>query len=60
MDPARCPWFAALKRTAQIGSHVFMTHYREGETAGKGRVASLGVKRARSLSAAFRGIFRQA
>jgi hypothetical protein len=70
MDPARCSWFAALKRTAQIGSHVFMTHYREGElprppsidceTAGKGRVASLDVKRARSLSAAFGGIFRRA
>ena len=31
MDPARCPWFATLKRTARIGSHVFMTHYRKGE-----------------------------
>ncbi len=70
MDPARCLWFAALKRTAQIGSHVFMTHYREGEppgppaldceTAGKGRIASLDVKRVRSFSAAFRGSFRQA
>lgn len=25
MDPARCPWFADLRRTARIGSHVFMT-----------------------------------
>lgn len=25
MDPADCPWFAALRRTARIGSHVFMT-----------------------------------
>ena len=25
MDPERCPWFAALKRTARIGGHVFMT-----------------------------------
>lgn len=34
MDPARCPWFAALRRTARIGSHVFMTHYLEGEPVG--------------------------
>ena len=25
MDPANCPWFAGLRRTARIGSHVFMT-----------------------------------
>ena len=31
MDPDRCPWFAALRRTTRIGAHVFMTHYREGE-----------------------------
>jgi hypothetical protein len=31
MDPAKCPWFAGLKRTATIGRHVFMTHYRPGE-----------------------------
>jgi hypothetical protein len=34
MEPERCPWFAALKRTAAIGRHVFMTHYRAGEPAG--------------------------
>lgn len=31
MDPSRCPWFAKLKRTTRIGSHVFMTHYKKGE-----------------------------
>ena len=31
MDPARCPWFARLKRTAVIGEHVFMRHYAQGE-----------------------------
>lgn len=31
MDPSRCPWFAKLKRTAVIGNHVFMTHYKPGE-----------------------------
>jgi hypothetical protein len=31
MDPSRCAWFAKLKRTATIGQHVFMTHYRKGE-----------------------------
>lgn len=31
MDPAKCPWFAGLKRTAIIGQHVFMTHYAAGE-----------------------------
>ncbi len=49
MDPSRCPWFAKLKRTTRIGSHVFMTHYKKGEkrqglaldcrTAGKGWLA---------------------
>lgn len=34
MDPANCPWFARLKRTASIGAHVFMTHYGEGEVRG--------------------------
>ena len=34
MDPSRCAWFAGLKRTAQIGSHVFMTHYQPGEARG--------------------------
>jgi spore germination cell wall hydrolase CwlJ-like protein len=34
MDPERCPWFAALKRTARIGGHVFMTHHRPGEPPG--------------------------
>jgi spore germination cell wall hydrolase CwlJ-like protein len=34
MDPARCPWFAQLKRTVQIGAHVFMTHHRPGESRG--------------------------
>jgi hypothetical protein len=32
MDPAKCPWFATLKRTAEIGGHVFMTHWGDGET----------------------------
>jgi hypothetical protein len=31
MDPRHCPWFATLKRTTQIGGHVFMTHYADGE-----------------------------
>jgi hypothetical protein len=31
MDPSRCPWFAKLKRTTRIGSHVFMAHYKKGE-----------------------------
>jgi spore germination cell wall hydrolase CwlJ-like protein len=34
MDHERCPWFAALKRTARIGGHVFMTHHRPGEPPG--------------------------
>ena len=34
MDPARCPWFAELKRTARIGSHVFLTDYQPGESRG--------------------------
>ena len=31
MDPRHCPWFATLKRTTEIGGHVFMTHYADGE-----------------------------
>jgi spore germination cell wall hydrolase CwlJ-like protein len=34
MNPSLCPWFAGLKRTATIGGHVFMTHYRDGEPPG--------------------------
>jgi spore germination cell wall hydrolase CwlJ-like protein len=34
MDRDRCPWFATLKRTARIGSHVFMTEYNAGEPPG--------------------------
>jgi spore germination cell wall hydrolase CwlJ-like protein len=34
MDPGRCPWFAGLKRTARIGSHVFMTEHGAGEPPG--------------------------
>jgi hypothetical protein len=34
MDPSKCPWFAGLERTATIGRHVFMTHYRPDETSG--------------------------
>jgi hypothetical protein len=34
MDPSRCQWFAKLKRTTRIGSHVFMTHYKPGERRG--------------------------
>lgn len=34
MAPKPCPWFAALKRTVRIGSHVFMTDYRPGEPRG--------------------------
>jgi len=34
MDRGRCPWFAALKRTARIGTHVFMTEYGAGEPPG--------------------------
>ena len=33
MEPAKCPWFADLKRTGEIGQHVFMTHYEEGDAA---------------------------
>lgn len=33
MDPAKCPWFARLRRTAEIGGHVFMRPYRPGERA---------------------------
>jgi hypothetical protein len=48
MDPQHCPWFATLKLTAQVGQHVFMTHYGPDEPsrgaaidckeAGKGRM----------------------
>jgi Cell Wall Hydrolase len=38
MDPEKCPWFAGLKRTAAIGGHVFMTHYRPGERAGEAAI----------------------
>jgi Cell Wall Hydrolase len=31
MDPSRCAWFAKLKRTTVVGSHVFLTHYKPGE-----------------------------
>ena len=34
MDPRHCPWFATLKRTAEIGGHVFMTHYGSDEPRG--------------------------
>lgn len=33
MDPAKCSWFAKLKRTAAIGGHVFMTSYAPGESS---------------------------
>lgn len=35
MNARLCPWFAGLKRTAAIGGHVFMTHYRDGEPPGR-------------------------
>jgi Cell Wall Hydrolase len=35
MEPAKCPWFAALKRTREIGGHVFMTHYGQDEATGE-------------------------
>src|SRR5690349_16063455 len=35
MDGGKCPWFAALKRTARIGGHVFLTDYRSGEEPGE-------------------------
>ena len=31
MDAGRCPWFAALRRTARIGGHVFLAEHRPGE-----------------------------
>ncbi|HMR32813.1 MAG TPA: cell wall hydrolase [Geminicoccaceae bacterium] len=34
MDPRHCSWFATLKRTTEIGGHVFMTHYAAGEERG--------------------------
>ena len=33
MDPDRCPWFAALRRTTVIGAHVFFRPYAPGEKA---------------------------
>ena len=37
MDPARCPWFAALKKTKTIGSHVFLTSLWRWRGAFRGR-----------------------
>lgn len=34
MDPAKCAWFAGLRRTAAIGEHVFMAHYRATDRRG--------------------------
>jgi len=34
MDAGRCPWFAALRRTARIGGHVFLAEYRPDEARG--------------------------
>src|SRR3954453_5569325 len=34
MDAGRCPWFAAVRRTARIGGHVFLAEYRPGEARG--------------------------
>ena len=34
MDAGRCPWFAALRRTARIGGHVFLAEHRPGEARG--------------------------
>jgi hypothetical protein len=34
MDPANCPWFARLKKTATIGAHVFLTRYGSDEQPG--------------------------
>jgi hypothetical protein len=34
MEPAKCPWFAQLKRTGEVGRHVFMTHYAVGDPVG--------------------------
>ena len=34
MDAGRCPWFAALRRTARIGGHVFLAEYQPGEARG--------------------------
>lgn len=31
MDADKCPWFAGLKKTAEIGGHVFMTAYASDE-----------------------------
>src|SRR4051812_41675899 len=34
MDAGRCPWFAALRRTARIGGHVFLAEHPPGEGRG--------------------------
>ena len=34
IDAGRCPWFAALRRTARIGGHVFLAEHRPGEAPG--------------------------
>src|SRR3954454_21367510 len=35
MDAGRCPWFAALRRTARIGGHVFLGEHRPGGARGR-------------------------
>ena len=56
MDPAKCPWFAGLKRTAVIGQHVFMTHYAAGEPRGAPaldcRMAGKGYGKEKQVTAA--------
>src|SRR4051794_1074563 len=37
MDAGRCPWFAALRRTARIGGHVFLAQHPPG--GGRGGAA---------------------
>src|SRR4051812_47334744 len=34
MDAGRCPWFAALRRTARIGGHGFLAEHRPGGARG--------------------------
>ena len=34
MNPELCPWFAALRRTATIGRHVFMINRLDSDAAG--------------------------
>ncbi|SNB67613.1 Cell Wall Hydrolase [Arboricoccus pini] len=53
MDADKCPWFAGLKKTAEIGGHVFMTEYASNEkhadpaidcsVAGTGKMAANGI-----------------